>query len=205
MLSPEDFDAFLNAPVGGAHEFEVDLTCLVTTNYRLTMEGINRAEEEEIAAIDDSLKDEVDREIVSSIRGDYLTFYDDLRSAARCLAVVALVTRFHHWIIVYSRRIDSKRKEERLEKNMRFLNKTLGKPQVDVDFFMKLAEVRHSVIHADSRHQWTDQHDLTRQVDARYSPKGYRVEVSDADIAEATAKAIRQIKWYDERLRAIQR
>ena len=37
---------WFNEPVKNAHEFEVDLNCLVVTNHRLTLDAITRAEDE---------------------------------------------------------------------------------------------------------------------------------------------------------------
>jgi hypothetical protein len=62
--------------------------------------------------------------------------------------------------------------------------------------------VRHSVIHADSQPEWSRGR-KKRSVDPRYAPNGYRVEVSDGDLKEGIEKAIMQIKWYDEKLIAL--
>jgi|SRR5271157_4346879 len=205
MSLPDEFAELLNdeEPIEISHEFEVDLNCLVTTNHKLTMEGIERAESDEIAAAEESLNGETDRDMVSSILSGHQNFYDDLRVAARNLTLVGLVTRLQHWASAYARRIDPKRKGGApLDNDLNFLNTKLGTPPVATDFFYKLAEVRNSVIHADSLSQWTFK-DNTRSVDPRYAPNGYRVEVSDEDLRDAIEKAITQIKWYDEKLTAL--
>jgi hypothetical protein len=46
-----DFDDIKvsDEPMDIAHEFEVDLNCVVIVNHRLTLEGIARAEDEEVS------------------------------------------------------------------------------------------------------------------------------------------------------------
>ena len=206
MALPDDLaDKLLNEPIEEmSHEFEVDLTCLVIANHKITMEGIAHAEDEELANLQESLKDETDREMVWSIVSYQRNFYDDLRVAARNLAVVVLVTRLQRWAGAYARRIDPKREAgQPIDKELNFLNGKLGPPPNDAtQFFFDLAEVRHSVIHADSQPQWSFK-GKTRSVDQRYVPNGYRVEVDDEGLRDAIAKAIAQIKWYDEKFAAL--
>lgn len=156
-----------------------------------------------MAAARESVKDESDRDTIFSILDAHENYYDDLRVAARNLALVGLVVRLHHWAAAYARRIDGGRTADKpLETELGFLNSKLGKPPVPTEFFRKLVDVRDSVIHANSLPQWTYR-DKPRLVDARFAPEGYRVAVSDEDLAEALEKAITLIKWYDERLIAI--
>lgn len=150
---PNELDALLNTPVETAHEFEVELNCLVTTNHKLTMEGIDRIERDEMADVEESFKDETDYDMVSSILTAHLRFYGDLRTAARDLTLVGLITRLQHWAGAYARRIDPTREPgNSLNTDLNFLNAKLGTPPVATDFFCKLAEVRNSVIHADALH-----------------------------------------------------
>jgi hypothetical protein len=200
---PDGFESLLNGPVVAAHEFEVDLNCLVTTNHKLVMEGVDRAENEEMASFEESFNEESDRDMVFSIRSAHMQFYDDLRVAARNLTLVGLITRLQHWAAAYARRIDPQRtRDGPLDENLNFLNDQLGTPPVSTDFFFKLAEVRHSVIHADAQPEWY-RGKKKRGVDLKYAPNGYRVEVSDEDLREGIEKAILQIKWYDEKLTAL--
>jgi hypothetical protein len=199
----DDFYRLLNAPVETAHEFEVELNCLVITNHKLTMEGIDRVERDEMADVEESFKDETDYEMVSSIRSARLQFYDDLRAAARNLTFVGLITRLQHWASAYARRIDPKREPgNSLKSDLNFLNAKLGAPRVATNFFCALAEVRNSVIHGNSVPQWSF-NGKPRNVDTRYAPNGYRVEVSEEDLKEAIEKAITQIELYDEKLIAV--
>jgi hypothetical protein len=198
MSVPDEFDDRLNIPQQLAHEFEVDLNCLVIANHELTMEGIDRIEREEMAAVDDSLREEPDDEVASSIRIRYQRNYDDLRAAARNLALVGLVTRFQHWISLYARRIEPQRKPCNLEKGIEFLSGELGSGPEGMDFFMKLKDARDSVIHADSEETW--EHGKSRKVEPGYIV-GSHVELRKEDLAEAIDKTIEQMKWYDQKLR----
>lgn len=203
MPLPDNFDMSLDLPIVVSHEFEVDLNYLVTTNYGITIEGIDQRANAELSAIKAEFREETDRDLVRPILADTENYFDDLKVAARNLAMVALVTRLQHWASAYARRFDSGRETGRpLENELGFLNSNLGTPPEDVSFFCKLAEVRHSVIHNDAQPQWTYKGNK-RNVDTRYVPNGYRVEISDEDLAEAIEKAITLIKWYDERLVAL--
>lgn len=207
MPLPDDLDdRLLNEPLEEmSHEFEVDLNCLVIANHKITMDGIARAEEEELKPpknLLDSLKDETDDDVVSSYIWYQQNFFESLRVAARNLAVVGLVTRLQHWAGAYARRIDPTREAGRpMRDELNFLNRNLGTPPIPTSFFFDLEEVRHAVIHADSQPQWT-YNGKSKRVQPRYAPNGYRVEVEDEDLKDAIAKAITQIKWYDERLAA---
>src|SRR5260370_18261000 len=97
----------LDEPLEIPHAFETDLHCVVVANYALTLEGIDRSEEEELAKIDKDFAHE-DFETVRSMTAQLQNFYDDLRQAARRLALVALVTSLQHWIGGISKRIKTK-------------------------------------------------------------------------------------------------
>src|SRR5271168_3561217 len=71
-----------------AQEFEVELRRLVIINYEFALKGIAQSE-------DDSISPEDDQGFANLIRNEH----DDWRVAARNLALVGLVTRFHHWLI----------------------------------------------------------------------------------------------------------
>jgi hypothetical protein len=186
-----------------SHEFEIDLHYLVTANYKITLEGIEREEREDMASTKEHFANETDHEMVSAVLSSYQQFFDDLRAASRNLTAVGLVTRFQHWASACARRIDPQRERGlSLQKELNFLEATLGLGPVSTEFFGRLAEVRHSVIHADSQPQWKYL-DKVRHVEPKYAPNGYRVEISEEDLRDAIEKAIVQIKWYDEKLLAL--
>ena len=199
MSIPEDVLARLKDVeiVEFYHEFETDLRCLVTANHEYTIEGINQDEAEYMARPSDD-EDSYPWE----------NFYEDLRVTARNLAVVALITRLQYWIDVYTHRVGKPRskRNKTLENNLGFLETELGKPPVRKDFFADLVSVRDSVIHANSRTAWkqsTLQGDVDRSVSPRYVSIANRVEVTEADLADAVQKAITQVKWFDDRLRTL--
>src|ERR1035437_8046510 len=86
-------------PMGIAHEFEVDLNCVVIVNHNLTLEGITRSEDEDLSHF--RMEVEAERSIASSVE----LFYQDLRRAANNSAVVGLVIRLQHWISKYVREL----------------------------------------------------------------------------------------------------
>ena len=51
----DEFDG-LNDLIEIPHEFEVGLNCLVLANLHITLDGITRAEDEHLTAIDEDLK-----------------------------------------------------------------------------------------------------------------------------------------------------
>jgi hypothetical protein len=182
------------------HDFEADLHRLVIANHRFTMEGIARDEAEGMAEVEA----ELDWEAHSGILNAYQNHYEGLKIAARNLAMVGLVTRLQHWASFYARRIDPKRERgQSLDTELGFLNSHLGGGPAQIDYFIELAEVRHSVIHADSQPTWTYK-GKTRSVAPCYAPSNWRVELTDDQLTEAIEKAIAQIKLYDEKLIAIQ-
>jgi hypothetical protein len=191
-------------PAEVSHEFQVDLNCLVIANHRFTIEGIERAENEDMSAAESMLEGETDYDTVSSVLSSYRNSYDDFKVAARNLTLVGLVTRFHHWAGAYARRVDPKRKRGlSLREELNFLKDSIGERE-ETKFFLDVEEVRNSVIHADSQPQW-DFKGKIRKVEPRYAPNSYRVEVSEEDLAEAIQKAIAQIEWYDQKLTSLRK
>jgi hypothetical protein len=192
----------LDEPQEIAHEFEIDLNCVVVVNHKLTLEAIDRDEDEELANIEQGTLE--DYEIVRSITGPLQNFYDDLRLAARRLAAVGLVTRFQHWIarFVQRRKLDLEKGEKpKLVKQLNALNKDLGMGPVSVEVFEKLVGVRDSVIHGDSRAEWEHNGRIRKVADEYRNPYG-DVEITEEQLKEAVGKAIQQVKWYDEKLDA---
>jgi hypothetical protein len=193
----------LDEPQEIAHDFEIDLNCVVVANHNLTLEAIDRDEDEELAKIEQASILE-DYEIARSITGTLQNFYDDLRLAARRLAVVGLVTRFQHWIIrfVQRRKLGLEKSEKpKLVKQLNALDKDLGMGPVCVEFFENLVGVRDSVIHGDSRAEW-EHNGRVRKVAEEYRNPYGDVEITEEQLKEAIEKAIQQVKWYEERLSA---
>jgi hypothetical protein len=189
-------------PIEMMHQFEVDLNCLVIINHKYTLDGLERDENRAMLAAE-SLGDENDPEMVASILDAQRRPFDDFRVAARNLAMVALVTRFHHWISAYARRIDTARtRGVILREELNFLKREIGEGPENASYFLALAEVRNSVIHGDSQRTW-EFNGKTREVELRYAPTPYQVEVSEQDLAEAIRKTVTQIKWYDQKLMSL--
>jgi len=81
------------------HEFEIDVRRTVLINHELLLEGISRAESEEVEKFD--LTNEDQRAVVTWIESKH----DEFRQAANNLALVGLITRFHHWLTHLANRI----------------------------------------------------------------------------------------------------
>jgi hypothetical protein len=177
-----------------SHEFEIDLNTIVTANRAFALEGMQRELNENLARASD-------REDILYVE----RLYDDLRRAANSLAVVALVTRFKHWITKFVRRLPSTPKDYRqqeLHAELQTLSKALGSPRIPDKFFTDMEEFRNSVIHADSRAEWTHGK-KKKSVVSQYRNAYGEVEISDEQLADAVARAIEQIKWYEGRLNDI--
>jgi hypothetical protein len=185
-----------------SHEFEIDLNCLVTTNYKITMEGIERAEDEAISESENANVSEDDLESRNLWVSHERTFYDGLKAAAKNFALVALIARLHHWVSLYARRLDPDRPTKPLSTELGFLNSELKQnPPFSGDFFRELITLRDSIVHRDSQPDWNYE-GKTRRVGDRYVRGNGRVEINDEDLAKAIDAAVKQVKWYDERLRA---
>jgi hypothetical protein len=202
-MDPQDIDwSALEEPQEIAHEFEIDLYNTVIANHSAMLQGIDREEEGELVDIKDSFSVE-DWERVGSLSAYVQDGYDVRREKGRLTAVVALVTRFEHWIVKVARRL--KLKPTRVRKNrlanlVDALNKDLGDGPVPVRFFEDLAELRHSVVHADSRAEW-DYKGQQRRVADCYRNAWGDAELSEEQLKEAFHKSIQQVKWYDEKMR----
>ena len=190
-----DFDEELrNTVVEESHPFEIELNVLVKVNHQLTVEGITKLEEDEIARTRDSLGLE-DPDLVDSQVRWQQSFYVEMRRAANHLAVVGLVTRLEHWIARFVRL--NQLPVSSLCKNIKVLNDSLHEVgPVKESFFKDLVTVRDSVIHADSKAKW--QHKRTREV-AKHYRNGGELEVTEDQLKDAISKAIEQVKWYDEK------
>lgn len=197
----------LDEPLEIPHAFETDLHCVVVANYALTLEGIDRSEEEELAKSDKDFAHE-DFETVRSMTAPLQNFYDGLRQAARRLALVALVTRLQHWIGGFAKQmkaIPCKTKHtgynSTLANQIGALNKILGIGPIPEIFFEDLATARDSIIHADSRAEWKHNGSLRKVADHYRTPYG-DVDLSEEQLKDAIQKAIQQVKWYDEKMYA---
>lgn len=192
----------LDEPMELAHEFEVDLNTLVVVNHRLTLEAIARSEEEARKNTDINLLD-ADELMVQSVLDEIGHFYYGLERAANNLAIVGLVTRLEHWIGIYARRLPEQQKSRQaaLVKDLRLLTASLGDGPVSVEFFQDLVTVRDSVIHADAQAEWEYPDGKRRHVADRYTNfHGGSVDIDEDHVKEAVANAVKQVKWYDEKL-----
>jgi hypothetical protein len=187
------------------HAFETDLHCVVVANYALTLEAIDRSEEEELTKIDEGFANE-NSETVRSIAGQLQNFYEDLRQAARRLALVGFVTRLQHWIGGFAKQMKAtpcKTKQtgynSTLANQIAALNKLLGIGPVPEIFFEDLATARDSIIHADSRAEWEYNGSLRKVADHYRNAYG-DVDLSEEKLEDAIQKATQQVKWYDERI-----
>jgi hypothetical protein len=206
MMADSNELEWFNERVEVAHEFEVDLNCLVATNHRLTLDAITRAEDEEMGNWQKALAQQ-DREVASSVLHRERGVFDDLRKAANHLALVGIVTRLQHWVgrLVDDRGPKTKKKKRRnrdsiLISQLRILNETLGDGPVQLTDFEKLVDVRDSIIHGDAQTEWTDGRVKRKRKVAEEYCNGCRVEVSENQVKEAVEKAIRQVEWYDQKL-----
>ena len=191
----------LDEPQEIAHEFKIDLNCVVIANHDLTLKAIDGSEDEELAKFEDSLTPE-NYELLRSITGHMQNFYEDLRQAARRLALVALVTRLQHWIVRFAKQTKIKcdnTYNSQLGNQVAALNKLLGIGPVPEVFFEDLAAVRDSIIHADSRAEW-QYHTKPRKVADHYRNAYGDVELTEEQLKEAIQKVTRQVIWYDEKL-----
>jgi hypothetical protein len=192
-----DANELLETVIEVAHWFEVDLNTVVVMNHRLTLEGISKSEDDEIAETRESLALE-DRDLVDSQIRFQEQFYGELRRAANHLALVGLVTRFQHWIEGFAKQLGIQPHERGLTSQLKALNDKLGEEWVPVDFFKDLVTARDSVVHGDSKAEWP--YDKSRRKVAQQYRNGSELEVTADQLKVAIAKAIEQVKWYDEKI-----
>jgi hypothetical protein len=195
------YDELLNQVVEVAHPFEIDLRSVVL-NHRLTLEAIIKLEDYGLSEVKEALADEDPGHVSSAISWQE-KFYDDLRTAANHLAAVGLVTRFQRWISRWVNQRDiqlPKSHDSRLIKELCALNNAVGASgPVPVAFFEDLVTARDSVIHGDSKAEWSF-NGKPRRVADHYRNAWNELELTEDHLKDAIAKAIAQVKWYDERL-----
>jgi hypothetical protein len=202
FMDTKDIDwSALEEPQEIVHEFEIDLYNTVIANHSAMREGIDHEEEDELLEIKDALPIE-DYERVGSLSGYLQGGYDVRRGKGRLTAVVALVTRFEHWILKFTSQLEPKPTrvhKNRLANLVEALNNALSDGPVTVKFFEELAELRHSVVHEDSRAEW-DYKGQRRRIAECYRNAWGDAELSEEQLKEAIQKSIQQVKWYDERM-----
>ncbi len=136
------------------HWFCSELRTLVFVHHRLALEGISRWEEQERSSVNEDYDDDDEGNERAQFRID--ACYDELERAAHNLALVGLVTRLQHWIAAFAERLGRKdARDKGLETNLRFLNDKLGEGPVSISFFEDLATIRNSIVHADSKAEWS--------------------------------------------------
>jgi len=165
------------------HPFEDEVEWLVRTNHDLVLRGV----------------DEIVAKVPPEDRDPDYT--DELRESATRMALVALVTRLHHWIAELSADgTNINAAEKSLVSNMKRLNQRTGPAPVPLEFFENLVTVRDSIIHADSRDEWTYQR-KNRRVADRYANRSFgEIEFTKEHLQEAIESAQKQVKWYHEML-----
>jgi hypothetical protein len=184
------------------HDFELDLRAAIVVNHGFTMQAIDKSEDESLEEIAGAFSHE-DPETIASISAQEMYTYDERRQAACNLALVAVVTRLQHWVgrFVKQRKVVPKQvHKSELANHLEALNDDLTAGPVPMLFFEELAELRHSVIHADSQAEWTHNGKQRKIADRYRSPYG-RVELTAEQLKDAIEKAIQQVKWYDEKIR----
>lgn len=201
MADLHDLDFRNDELIEIAHEFAVDLNCVVVANHRFTLDGITRAEDEEVQQWRDALALEGGQVALSAI-SHVQNGYEELREAANRLALVGLVTRLQHWIARFIKEQDLKSgkvHESLLISQLDALNRSLGDGPVPLSYFEDLVNVRDSIIHADSRAEWKYRGANRRVADHYRSPWG-EIEFSEEQLKDAIDQATRQVTWYDEKL-----
>jgi hypothetical protein len=201
MADLHDLDFSNDELIEVAHEFAVDLNCVVVANHRFTLEGITRAEDEEVQQWRDALALQ-DSQVALSAISHVQNGYEELRGAANRLALVGLVTRLQHWIARFIKEQglkSGKVHESLLISQLDALNRSLGDGPVPLSYFEDLVNVRDSIIHADSRAEWKHRGANRRVADHYRNPWG-EIEFSEGQLKDAIEQATGQVTWYDEKL-----
>ena len=96
MLISNDWDGLPDEILKIQHDFVVDIKTLILVNYDLTVQAI---EGEECKALNCEVgPSDYDYDSARSIINSIVNSHEELRVAARNLAVVGLVTRFQNWL-----------------------------------------------------------------------------------------------------------
>ena len=177
------------------HEFEADVQNVVLINHKLVLEGIDRAEAQEVAKLD--LTNENQRGVATWIERQH----DEFRKAANNLALVGLVARFHHWLIHLANRLrDDKNRtfDRNVVQELGFLDSMFRDAPKRQPVFAKLVDVRDSIIHADSKESWA-YNGHPRQIDPRFVHLG-EVNFTETNIKEAFEHMLLVIVWYEDKV-----
>lgn len=183
-------------------DFEVDLNLVVMANCRLTLEGIDRARQEELELHSAELAGDAP-EILSDALSNVAFEFEELRKAAIQLALVGVVTRLQHWVglLVNKAKITVPKPERAKSKlicQLEALNKSLNCDSPLLDF-ENLVNLRDSIVHADSLAQW--EYNGPRTVPEHFRDAYGKIRVTEEDLQKFVAKAILQISFYDEVLK----
>ncbi|HET6840127.1 MAG TPA: hypothetical protein VFK06_00315 [Candidatus Angelobacter sp.] len=185
-IDPKDIpfdplDEVLEVP----NPLQIEFNALVRANHRFSLEGIAREEENDRLNLDDD-----------AFRYQQ-TYFDDLRTAANNLAIVALVTRIDHWVTRYSLKIGMGKKGSTIDKVERLNERFKGSP-VPIKFFKDLVDSRDSVIHGNSKSEW--EYRVMRKISNEHKNFFGELEISSAQVEEAIAKSVEQLSWYEDQI-----
>jgi len=178
------------------HPFDIDVHALVLTNLKLALDGIDRLEQEEITSyVRETDNDEATQQsFISWIQGQH----ENLRTAAIHLALVGLVTRFHHWLVTLANSLrddTDKTFDKSVQQEMHFLNNNFKSSPHQPRDFAKWIDVRDSVIHADSQAAWQHEGKL-RGVESQFTHIG-ELHFTATDLQDAFQKMLWAIAWYE--------
>ena len=102
-------DYEFDGPPEEPHEFKTDVQNVVLINLELVLERIAQAHKVEVTEFEPP-----DNGIDQQPYLDWIgSKYDGLRRAAINLALVGVVTRFHHWVIYLANRLRSNKTFDR--------------------------------------------------------------------------------------------
>ncbi|PSH04254.1 MAG: hypothetical protein CXZ00_07780 [Acidobacteria bacterium] len=186
------------------NEFEIDIRCLVSENHQITLDGIQRLEDEVIDDLTKTFANEEDELRNSEVRhaGAY---FDDLRRAANHTALVSLVTRLDHWTRKFYKQLptdfkrNEKNKESSMVRRMKVLNASLlATAPIPIKFFEELEAARDAVIHHDSQARWKYKGKDFYVADS-YTKYG-ELNFTEQNLCTAIENVLAQVKWYDEQI-----
>ena len=194
------------------HEFQIELNRIVVANHQFALEGINRAEIEEIKELEEEFAND-DFEVLSEAVSHLRCNFEELRQASLQLAWVGVITRLQHWIARFATKDkDSSPKpsknfnpgqsnhKKNKHKKPKSLIDRLRHMNCDAEllsFFQKAVDVRDSIIHGDSR---TNRGNDRPLIAPCYRNAWGRVELSEEQLMELVNKSVLQISQYEESL-----
>ncbi len=165
------------------HPFDDELEWLARTNHNLELRRVDEIEAQSSPEDQDP---------------DYAA---ELKRAATRMALVALITRLQHWIAALASDVAGENTGEKgLVSNLKRLNQHTGPGPVSLDFFRELVTVRDSIIHADSQMEWAYRGEKKGVADRYANNTLGEVEFTKEHLEEAIDSAVKQVKWYHEKL-----